>query len=129
MTNNYFSFAEMILTNTGLPNIPNWEQIQNLQALVVNVLNPAREAYKKPIYVTSGYRSHEVNAAIGGARNSQHTRGFASDVTTGSKEGNKALFQILLRGPIFDQLIDEKDFSWIHVSYRKGNNRLEVLKL
>lgn len=125
----YFTLAEMLRTSTKLPNIPTWEVVENLRALIENVLIPAREALGAPIHVNSGYRSPEVNKAVGGAKNSQHLLGEAADLTTGTKEGNKLLFQALLKVAMFDQLIDEKDFSWIHVSFRKGKNRLEVLKI
>lgn len=125
----HFTLAEMLRTGTNLPNIPTWEVVDNLRALIENVLIPAREALGAPIHVNSGYRSPEVNKAVGGAKNSQHVLGEAADLTTGTKEGNKLLFQALLKVSMFDQLIDEKDFSWIHVSFRKGKNRLEVLKI
>ena len=125
----YFRLEEMLRTSTGLPNIPTWEVVENLKALVENVLDPAREALGSPIHVNSGYRSPEVNKVIGGAKNSQHVLGEAADLTTGTKEGNKLLFQALLKVTMFDQLIDEKDFLWVHVSFRKGKNRLEVLKI
>ena len=125
----HFTLAEMLRTGTNLPNVPTWEVVDNLRALIENVLIPAREALGAPIHVNSGYRSPEVNKAVGGAKNSQHVLGEAADLTTGTKEGNKLLFQALLKVAMFDQLIDEKDFSWIHVSYRKGKNRLEMLKI
>lgn len=125
----HFTLAEMLRTGTNLPNIPTWEVVDNLRALIENVLIPAREALGAPIHVNSGYRSPEVNKAVGGAKNSQHVLGEAADLTTDTKEGNKLLFQALLKVSMFDQLIDEKDFSWIHVSFRKGKNRLEVLKI
>lgn len=125
----HFTLAEMLRTGTNLPNVPTWEVVDNLRALIENVLIPAREALGAPIHVNSGYRSPEVNKAVGGAKNSQHVLGEAADLTTGTKEGNKLLFQALLKVSMFDQLIDEKDFSWIHVSFRKGKNRLEVLKI
>ena len=125
----YFKLEEMLRTGTNLPNVPTWEVVDNLRALIENVLIPAREALGAPIHVNSGYRSPEVNKAVGGAKNSQHVLGEAADLTTGTKEGNKLLFQALLKVAMFDQLIDEKDFSWIHVSFRKGKNRLEVLKI
>ncbi|MFK1891875.1 peptidase M15, partial [Bacteroides fragilis] len=53
----------------------------------------------------------------------------AADITVGSKEGNRRLFEIIRKELPFDQLIDEKDFSWVHVSFRKGKNRKQVLKL
>ena len=94
------------------------------------MLQPARELYRKPIRVTSGFRSLAVNRAVGGVRNSQHTRGEAADITVNSKEENKKLFELIRDNLSFDQLIDERDFSWIHVSYKsEEENRKQVLKL
>ena len=53
----------------------------------------------------------------------------AADITVGSKEENRKLFEIIWQELPFDQLIDEKDFSWVHVSFREGRNRKQVLKL
>ena len=53
----------------------------------------------------------------------------AADITTGSKDENRRLFAIIENELLFDQLIDEKDFSWVHVSFREGSNRKQVLKL
>lgn len=125
----YFSFAEMITTDTGLKNIPNWEQIQNLQTLITKILDPLREAVGMPITVTSGYRSPALNGAVGGAKNSQHLRGEAADITCGSKEKNKLLYQKIQElGLPYDQLIDEKDYKWIHVSC-SSRDRRELLHL
>ena len=106
------------------------ELLPNVQALVDNVLDPLREAYGKPITVTSGYRCPALNKAVGGSATSQHISGQAADITTGSRKENKRLFYLIQElGLPFDQLIDEKNFSWLHVSYREGVNRNQVLAL
>lgn len=128
MTNNYFSFIEMIRTDTGIENIPNWEQITNLQALIKHVLNPVRELHGKPIYVTSGYRSPAVNKAVGGVKSSQHLKGEAADITTLSVEENRKVFELIKKHTFFDQLILENKGKWIHVSFVYGKNRLQVIE-
>ena len=131
MTNNYFSFIEMIRTDTGIENIPNWEQIANLQALIKHVLNPVRELHGKPIYVTSGYRSPAVNKAVGGVRNSQHLcrdTSSAADITTLSIEENRKVFELIKKHTFFDQLKLSKGGSFIHVSFNYGKNRLQVIE-
>lgn len=106
------------------------ELLPNVQALVDNVLDPLREAYGKPITVTSGYRCPALNKAVGGSATSQHISGQAADITAGSRKENKRLFYLIQElGLPFDQLIDEKNFSWLHVSYREGVNRNQVLAL
>ena len=125
----YFSFSEMIVTNTQLPNIPNWEQIANLQRLINNLLDPIREKWGKPIKVNSGFRSDAVNAAINGAKNSQHKTGEAADITTGNPTDNKRLFEMIASsGLAYDQLIDEKNYQWIHISL-STRNRQQILHL
>ena len=125
-----FTLEELTKTNSRNDNIPNSEETAALIKLCGKVLQPAREMYGKPIHVTSGYRSPAVNRAVGGARNSQHMRGEAADITVFSRQENKKLFEIIRDHLNFDQLINERDFSWIHVSYRLvGENRKEVLKL
>ena len=125
-----FSLDELIRTSTGLDNTPSEEQIENLRQLVVNVLQPARDALG-PIKVTSGYRSPEVNAKIGGAPNSQHTKGEAVDLMMSG--GQKRLLDWIIENVEFDQIISEFPDKlgrplWVHVSYREGNNRNEKLK-
>ncbi len=101
-----------------------------LTALVDNVLDPLRTWWGKPITVNSGYRCPELNAAVRGSKTSQHMKGEAADIDTGDRQQNKLLFEYIRRNLPYDQLIDESNFAWVHVSYRAdGNNRMQVLKL
>ena len=130
----YFTIAELCASSTatakGIDNTPTPGITQNLERLVANVLDPQREAWGKPIVVTSGYRCPELNKAVGGAKNSHHMQGMAADISTGNKVDNRRLFQKILElGLPFTQLIDEKGFSWIHVSYDTSNLKRQVLKL
>lgn len=125
-----FSLEELIRTSTGLDNTPNEEQIENLRHLVINVLQPAREALGS-IRITSGFRAPEVNAKIGGAPSSQHTKGEAADLMMSG--GQKRLLDWIIANVEFDQIISEfpdknGNPAWVHVSYRKGNNRKQKLK-
>ena len=130
----YFTLKEMINSDTakskGIDNTPTWSVVLNLLELVQNVLDPIRESYGKPIIVNSGYRCIELNRAVGSKDNSQHTLGLAADITVGSKEANKQLFEFIQSNiDKWDQLIDEHDYQWIHISYNKNNNRKQVLHL
>ncbi|OCL16482.1 peptidase M15 [Bacteroides fragilis] len=129
----YFTIKELSHSDTavarGIDNYPTAEAIHNLTKLVENVLDPLREKHGKPIRVSSGYRSAILNQSVSGATSSQHRLGEAADITVGSKEENRKLFEIIRQELPFDQLIDEKDFSWVHVSFREGRNRKQVLKL
>lgn len=125
----YFTFSEMIVTDTGLENIPNWNQIDNIKRLINDLLDPIREKWNKPIKVNSCFRSESVNSAVNGARNSQHKTGEAADITTGNPTDNKRLFDLIVSsGLTFDQLIDEKNFTWLHISL-STRNRQQILHL
>lgn len=129
----YFSIEEMTKSDTakakGIDNTPSQEVIDNLTKLIEAVLDPLREWYGKPITVNSGYRCEALNKAVGGSKTSDHMTGRATDIDTGSKEENKKLFDYIKDNLEFDQLIDEKNLAWVHVSFRENNNRKQVLYL
>lgn len=107
----------------------------NLEALVDNVLDPAREQYGKPIYVTSGFRCPLHNTTVGGVSKSQHIEGQAADIHVGTPEENLRLAKIIASQNHFDQMIlyvnSATDLCprFIHVSYKKnGGNRHRILK-
>ena len=132
----YFTLSELTASATakrkGIDNTPNGEQKANLTALVANILDPLREAYGKPIVVSSGFRCTKLNKAVGGVAKSQHTTGEAADIHTLSDRpaDNKKLFELIQKlGLPFDQLIDEYGYNWVHVSYSSGKNRKEVLHI
>ena len=121
----YFTIEELCKTSHKVDNKPNEEQKANMEYLINNILDKARETLGMPIKVTSGFRSVELNKKVGGAANSQHTKGEAADLTC---YDNKKLFNILKKLGGFDQLINEFNYSWIHVSVkRNGENKNEVL--
>lgn len=114
----------------GIYNTPTTEVSVALSNLVTHVLDPLREMYGKAITVNSGYRCSKLNAAVGGAKTSQHMRGEAADITAGSKTENKKLFELIRDNLPFDQLIDESNYSWVHVSYvSTSKNRKQILSL
>jgi len=76
----HFSWAELTRTSTGLPNEPGPQERANLTVLVQCVLDPLRAHLGKPVRITSGYRSAQVNAKIGGSKTSAHMSGEAVDV-------------------------------------------------
>lgn len=129
----YFTIEEMTKSSTatakGIDNTPSKDIEAKLQKLIEAVLDLLREWYGKPIRVNSGYRCEALNEAIGGSKTSQHCLGEAADITAGSKEENEKLFNYIKDNLPFDQLINESDFSWIHVSYREGRLRKQVLAL
>lgn len=138
----HFTIEE--LTNSDMArelridNTPDKDSIERLTILIIEVLDPARELLGKPIMVTSGYRCSELNSKVGGQPNSQHTKGEAADLQC---YNNKYLFDIIRENLTFDQIILEtKDLfdkngnktgvkEWVHISYRKGKNRKQVLRM
>lgn len=118
----YFTYEEMIHSSTaksrGIDNTPDSDSVENMKALVKNVLDPVRKIWGKPLKVNSGYRCRKLNDAIGGSKTSQHMSGMAADITTGTSSGNLELIKKIVSAQIkFDQLINEKNGSWIHISF------------
>lgn len=129
-----FSLAELLASQTAVRrNIteqftPDTEVIENLRALA-GLLQKVRDKIGT-LHVSSGYRCKALNRIIGGARNSQHTKGEAADLIFRGDGGNKLLFETIKNsGFEFDQLIDEFNYAWVHVSFkRNGKNRKQVLR-
>lgn len=121
-----FTLEELTVTSVNADNTPTQEHIANLQRLVDNVLQPLRKMYGKPIKINSGYRSEVVNKKVSGSPTSSHCKGEAADLDC---EDNAMLFSIICEMLPFDQVINESNFSWVHVSFRNGNNRKQALKM
>lgn len=122
----YFTYEELTHTSTGILNVPNAEQLKNLQDLVTNVLDPLREMYGKPIKVNSAFRSTLVNKKVGGAKTSDHQFGMAADLDCDS---NSLLYKLIRDNFKFKQLINEHNFSWVHVSYDHDNLKCQQLTI
>lgn len=124
-----FTSEELCVTSTGLDNRPTLLAYRHLADLVWNVLQPLRDKFG-PVTVTSGYRSPAVNRRVGGKSNSQHLEGKAADIQC---ERMAEAFEWLRKSGKFDQLIwekgDDSSPAWIHVSYNKGHNRRQVLRI
>jgi hypothetical protein len=133
MLSKNFALEEFTRSTTanqkGISNQPGPAEIAALGALVLNVLQPLRDAVGFPINITSGYRSPQLNAAIGGATNSQHTKGQAADLVS---QDNAKLFNYIMTNLPFDQLIweagNDSQPDWVHVSYKPSFNRKQVLR-
>lgn len=132
----HFTITELCASDTarknGIYNEPTATVADNLVRLVENVLDPLRIAYGKPIKVTSGYRSKKLNKAVGGVSNSEHLFGKAADIhgTPNTVHENKVLFELVQKLNLpFRQLINESNFSWIHLSYDRYDIKRQVLKI
>ncbi len=129
-----FVLSEITRSNTakrlGIDNEPTKKDLENLQRIVTNLLQPVRN-HLGPIRISSGYRSKELNRAIGGSNKSQHSKGEAVDIQfwRDGQMCNKEVYDWIIDNAVeFDQMINEFDFSWIHISLKKSNNRREVLE-
>lgn len=130
----YFTIHELTHSDTahqkGINNTPPPAIKVKLTPLINNLLDPIREAWEDPITVNSGYRCPVLNKAVGGVPTSQHQKGEAADLTVGSPELNQQLFDLIAKGDFdFDQLIDESNYGWVHISYSAGKNRHKILHL
>jgi hypothetical protein len=115
----------------GISNMPTPEHLENFKKLAENIFEPIRKHFGVPIFVSSGYRSKALNTAISGSLSSQHLLGQAIDIDMdGTKNGvtNKMVFDYIKANLNFDQLINEFDYSWVHVSYNpSGKQRKQIL--
>jgi hypothetical protein len=136
----HLSLAEVTRSDSakrkGISNQPTAEHLENFKKLAEKIFEPIREHFKVPIHISSGYRSKELNAAIGGSLTSQHCQGEAIDIDMdGSVSGvtNADVFKYIKDNLEFDQLIWEfgtdKNPDWVHVSYETSSKqRKQILK-
>jgi len=129
-----FVLSEITRSNTAkrlnISNEPTREHLHNMQMLIRDLIQPMRDELG-PIRISSGYRSKELNRAIGGSFKSQHCKGEALDLQFWfkGKMNNKVIYEwVLDSGLEFDQMINEFDFSWIHISLKEKSNRKQVLE-
>ncbi len=142
------TYKEAVKSNTakryGIENSPNDFQLSNMKMVADKCFQPLREWYKKPIGVSSFLRSKALNEhpAINGSETSQHLQGLYSKLEEGAIDidadiqdngiTNAEIFNWLKENVEFDQLIweygTEEEPAWVHVSFRKGANRKQILK-
>ena len=124
----HFTIAELtdsqIATRKNIPNTPSQEEVKNL-VLLIQVLEQIRTLCNAPITISSGYRSKELNKAVGGASNSAHCQGLAADISC-NKYSHKTLAQMISSSGIkYDQCIYEG--NWVHIGLSLENMRQEDL--
>lgn len=128
---NHITYEEATQSNTatrkGIDNIPSGEDVERMKIVAEKCFEPARAHWGKPLIVSSFFRSSELNKAVGGSMTSQHVKGEAIDLSTGTKDGNKKLIEWMKENLIYDQLIEEYGYSWIHVSFTTKGNRNQYL--
>lgn len=134
----HFTLAEAGKSQTairkGIDNTPPEDMHSTLKATAQYILEPIREWYGRPINPNSWYRGPELNAAIGGAKKSQHMTGRAVDIELPGVP-NIDLARWIEKNLDFDQLIleyysaDDPSAGWVHVSFSVGHNRNEILTI
>jgi hypothetical protein len=126
------SLAEVTRSETakrrGISNMPTPEHIENFKKLAINIFQPIREHFGKPIIISSGYRSAELNKAIGGSLSSQHCSGEAIDIDMdGTDITNAQIFNYIKDNLTFDQMIWEfgtdTNPDWVHVSFASNRSQ------
>ena len=135
----HFSLAELTKTNTGIENVPNEAQVENLKRLcrwLERLRRRWNDLYGEgddPIIINSGYRSPAVNKAVGGAPTSNHLTGCAVDIRVAGLEQLLRYAVILLdisdeSGEDFDELLLERNGAvmWLHFAVRPKENRRRV---
>ena len=111
----HFSLAELTVTNQKIDNTPSKEIVEVLRTTAFYMEKVREILGNVAITINSGYRSPDVNRAVGGTSNSSHTYGYAVDFTA---YGHTPLTisNILSKSNLkFDQLIYEK--TWVHISF------------
>ena len=119
----------------GIINKPGSGEIKNLENLCYEILEPIRAHFdSKPLIITSGFRCLELNRKLGSSDQSAHVSGCACDFEIPSIPNIKVIYW-LVNNVDFDQAILEhynpekygSNSGWIHVAYKEGNNRKQVL--
>lgn len=129
-----FSLKELTITNTGLPNLPDTEEMKaRLTQLAMNLEHVRALLGHRPVYVSSAYRSKAVNRKVGGSKTSDHCNGYAADLIPPVRL-IEAMHIIERSWLPFDQLILEPAQGIVHISFapkfrrqiltRKGNEYL-----
>ncbi len=136
----HFTLGELTKTNTGIENVPNEEQVDNLRRLC-RWLERLRKRWNDlygdgndPIIINSAFRSEAVNKAVGGSPTSNHLTGCAADIRCIGPE--QAIRYATLMLDIFD--IARQDFDellietkgsgvwWLHFAVRPKDNRRKL---
>jgi zinc D-Ala-D-Ala carboxypeptidase len=132
-----FELSELVKSQTaerkGISNNPSPDHIDNLKSLCINILQPIRSEFDRPVIISSGFRSAELCIAIGSKPTSQHSEGKAADLEIPGVD-NMELAMWIKNNLNFDQLIlefykdGEPNSGWVHVSWAGEDNRNQTLR-
>ncbi len=142
----HISYVGAIKSQTAIrnniDNRPNKTQLENMILIAENCFEPLRNWHGRRIGISSFLRVSELNRRIGSLDTSQHLAGELSGWEEAAIDidadiynngiSNLEIFNWLKNNVTFDKLINEypdDDFnpSWVHISYRKNNNRKILL--
>jgi len=134
----HISYNRSIYSKTALKykinNVPSEQNLNFMRDTALNIYEPIYAKFGKKVYISSFYRSPELNKKIGGVPNSQHQalRGAAMDLEIFDDTlTNKDLFEWIIDNLEFDQVISEYSVdgipAWVHVSFNKDHNRKQVV--
>lgn len=132
----HISYKEAIRSRTailrGIRNTPGQKALRRMKSVAENVFEPLREWAGGAIRVNSFYRSPRLNSAIGGAKSSDHMKGYAIDLDDvyGFKT-NAEMFWYIVDNLTFDKIIwefgDKNNPNWVHVSYRDDDTNRGII--
>lgn len=126
----HFTLEEFIDSQTaarkGIDNTPPPEVMDRLHRTATG-LELVRNLLQAPILISSGYRSPELNAAVGGSKNSQHMTGEAVDFTCPGFGPPAKVVQSIVQSIIpFDQVIVEFG-RWVHISFAMQPRKMALV--
>jgi hypothetical protein len=132
MISKHISLEEAIESPTalrlGIKNMPNEEELETMKYVAEHLFEPIREWYDKPIRINSFYRCRELNKAVKGSLTSGHVLGDSIDITGGNKVENKKIFDFIKNSGLeYNQIINEYDYTWVHISLKKSGNKKQIL--
>lgn len=129
----HISYEEAVVSPTALRlkinNTPTPLELKSMQLVAEKCFEPLRVWYNKPIKINSFFRCKLLNDAVGSKDSSYHRLGMAIDMTAGSKEENEKLFNWCRDNLKFTELINEYNFTWVHIAYNplRLTNTLKVI--
>ena len=128
----HITFEEATVSPTairnGIKNVPSSAELEAMKYVAENLFEPIREWYDMPIKINSFYRCTALNKMVKGSPTSGHVLGNSIDISGGNKIENKKIFDFIkTSGLFYDQVINEYDYTWIHISLKKSGNRQQIL--